>query len=30
MNARNSQKHTLVGIEMVRKLFEEGKRIFTI
>lgn len=30
MNARKSQKHTRVGIEMVRKLFEEGKRIFTI
>jgi len=30
MNARNNQKHTRIGIEMVRKLFEEGKRIFTI
>ena len=30
MNARKSQKHTRVGIEMVRKLFEEGKRIFTV
>jgi len=30
MNARKSQKHTRVGIEMVRKLFEEGRRIFTI
>ena len=30
MNARNNQKHTRIGIEMVRNLFEEGKRIFTI
>ncbi|MCK5767107.1 MAG: type IV toxin-antitoxin system AbiEi family antitoxin domain-containing protein [Candidatus Atribacteria bacterium] len=30
MDARNNQKHTRIGIEMVRKLFEEGKRIFTI
>lgn len=30
MNARNNQKHTRIGIEMIRKLFEEGKRIFTI
>jgi len=30
MNARKNQKHTRIGIEMVRKLFEEGKRIFTI
>lgn len=30
MNAGNNQKHTRIGIEMVRKLFEEGKRIFTI
>jgi len=30
MNARNNQKHTRIGIEMLRKLFEEGKRIFTI
>jgi len=30
MNARNNQKHTRIGIEMARKLFEEGKRIFTI
>jgi len=30
MNARNNQKHTRIGIEMVRKIFEEGKRIFTI
>lgn len=30
MNTRNNQKHTRIGIEMVRKLFEEGKRIFTI
>ncbi len=30
MNARNNQKHTRIGIEMVRKLFEEGERIFTI
>lgn len=30
MNARNNQKHTRIGIEMVRKLFEEGKRIFSI
>ncbi len=30
MNARNNQKHTRIGIEMVRKLFEEGKRVFTI
>lgn len=30
MNARNNQKHTRIGIEMARKLFEEGKRIFSI
>ncbi|MEA2086488.1 MAG: type IV toxin-antitoxin system AbiEi family antitoxin [Candidatus Caldatribacteriota bacterium] len=30
MNAGNNQKHTRIGIEMVRKLFEEGKRIFDI
>ena len=30
MNARNNQKHTRIGIEMLRKLFEEGKRIFDI
>jgi len=30
MNARNNQKHTRIGLEMARKLFEEGKRIFTI
>ena len=30
MNARNNQKHTRIGIEVVRKLFEEGKRIFNI
>lgn len=30
MNARNNQKHTRIGIEMIRKLFEEGKRVFTI
>lgn len=30
MNARNNQKHTRIGIEIVRKLYEEGKRIFTI
>ncbi len=30
MNARNNQKHTRIGIEMARKLFEEGKRVFTI
>jgi len=30
MNARNNQKHTRIGIEVLRKLFEEGKRIFTI
>ena len=30
MNARNNQKHTRIGIDVVRKLFEEGKRIFTI
>jgi len=29
MNARNSQKHTRLGVEMVRKLSEDGKRIFT-
>ena len=30
MNARNNQKHTRIGIELIRKLYEEGKRIFTI
>jgi predicted transcriptional regulator of viral defense system len=30
MNARKNQKHTRIGIEMARKLFEEGKRIFSI
>src|SRR5665648_1033112 len=30
MNARNNQKHTRIGIELVRRLYEEGKRIFTI
>ncbi len=30
MNARNNQKHTRLGVEMVRKLSEDGKRIFTI
>jgi len=30
MNARNSQKHSRLGVEMVRKLSEDGKRIFTI
>lgn len=29
MNATNNQKHTRSGLEMVRKLSEEGKRIFT-
>jgi len=29
MNARNNQKHTRLGVEMVRKLSEDGKRIFT-
>lgn len=30
MDTRKSQKHTRTGIEMIRKLFEEGKHIFTI
>lgn len=30
MNARNNQKHSRLGVELVRKLSEEGKRIFTI
>jgi predicted transcriptional regulator of viral defense system len=30
MNTRKSQKHTRTGVEMIRKLFEEGKHIFTI
>jgi len=30
MNTRNSQKHTRIGIELVRRLYEKGKRIFTI
>jgi len=30
MNARKNQKHTRLGVEMVRKLSEDGKRIFTI
>ena len=30
MNAENNQKHTGQGIELLRKLSEEGKRIFTI
>jgi predicted transcriptional regulator of viral defense system len=30
MNAHPDQKHSLLGIEMVRNLYEEGKRIFTI
>jgi len=30
MNARNNQKHTRLGVELVRKLSEDGKRIFTI
>jgi predicted transcriptional regulator of viral defense system len=30
MNAINYRKHTRLGVEMVRKLSEDGKRIFTI
>ncbi len=30
MIAQPDQKHSLLGIEMVRKLYEEGNRIFTI
>jgi len=30
MNIKIKLKHTRVGIELVRKLFEEGKRIFTL
>ncbi len=30
MKARNNQKHTRLGVELVRKLSEDGKRIFTI
>ncbi|MEA1964233.1 MAG: type IV toxin-antitoxin system AbiEi family antitoxin [Candidatus Aerophobetes bacterium] len=30
MNTRNNQKHTRLGVELVRKLSEDGKRIFTI
>lgn len=30
MNIKNNQKHTRVGLELMRKLSEEGKRIFTI
>ncbi|NVL89822.1 MAG: type IV toxin-antitoxin system AbiEi family antitoxin domain-containing protein [Desulfobacterales bacterium] len=30
MNVRNNQKHTRLGVELVRKLSEEWKRIFTV
>jgi len=30
MKARNNQKHTRLGVGLVRKLSEDGKRIFTI
>jgi len=30
MNSRKNLKHSLVGVELVRKLSEEGKNIFTI
>jgi len=30
MNSRNNQKHTRVGVDMLRKLYEDGKRIFTV
>ena len=30
MNARKNNKHTRKGIEMIRKLSEEGKQIFTV
>ncbi len=30
MNAENNQKHTGQGVELLRKLSEDGKRIFTI
>lgn len=30
MNARNNQKHTRLGVDLVRKLSEDGLRIFTI
>ena len=30
MNATIKQKHTRLGVELVRKLSKEGKRIFTI
>jgi len=30
MNSRNNQKHTRVGVDILRKLYENGKRIFTV
>lgn len=30
MNSRNNRKHTRVGVDMLRKLYEDGKRIFTV
>ena len=30
MNAGNNQKHTRLGLELLKKLSEEGKRIFTV